>query len=104
RSDQPGIAPDCNMRLVAKYAGEDTGDTAIHLTEGEESAAGIETALAAEQNGNREIRVPGRVLPAESRQYKVSIGADGWIRQVFAGETGATVRKGQPLASYISRE
>ncbi len=103
-SDRPGIAPDCNMKLVAKYVGEDAPDHAIHLAQNEEGIAGIATAQATEGSGNREIRVPGRVLPAESRVYKVSIGADGWIRQVFAAETGATVSQGQPLARYVSRD
>lgn len=104
RSDRPGIAPDCNMKLVAKYVGGDAPDHAIHLAAGEERTAGIETAQATERSGKREIRLPGRVLPSESRVYKVSIGADGWIREIFAGETGATVSQGQPLARYVSRE
>jgi Cu(I)/Ag(I) efflux system membrane fusion protein len=104
RSDRPGIAPDCNMQLVAKYAGEPAADRSIHLNTSEERAAGIETVEAAEQTGAREILAPGHVSAAESSRYKVSVGADGWIRQVFAGETGSIVRKGQPLATYISRE
>src|SRR5262249_43253656 len=35
--------------------------------------------------------------------YKVSGGADGLVQKVFA-ETGAVVRMGQALASYISRD
>jgi len=102
RSDKPGIAPDCKMALVARYAGE-VHDGAIHLTPAEERAAGIETVNATEQAGQREIRVPGKVAAPESRRYKVSGGADGLVQKVFA-ETGALVRQGQVLASYISRD
>ena len=103
RSHKPGIAPDCNMALVAKYAEEPRERGAIHLAPGEERTAGIETVNATEQDGHREIRAPGKVRPAESRRYKVSGGADGLILNVF-GETGAVVRRGQVLASYISRD
>jgi Cu(I)/Ag(I) efflux system membrane fusion protein len=103
RSDRPGIAPDCKMELVAKYADELPNDGAIHLAPNEERMAGIETVTATEQDGHREIRAPGKVWPAESRKYKVSGGADGLIQKVFT-ETGAVVRTGQVLASYISRD
>src|SRR5919197_512089 len=43
RSDRPGIAPDCGMKMVPKYAGESAADRSIHLTKSEERAAGIET-------------------------------------------------------------
>jgi len=101
RSDKPGIAPDCHMELVAKYADELRDDGTIHLAPNEERAAGIETVNATEQDGHREIRVPGKVWPPESRRYKVSGGADGLVQKVFS-ETGAVVRAGQVLASYIS--
>lgn len=103
RSDKPGIAPDCHMELVAKYADELRDDGTIHLAPNEERAAGIETINATEQDGLREIRVPGKVWPPESRRYKVSGGADGLVQKVFT-ETGAVVREGQVLASYISRD
>jgi Cu(I)/Ag(I) efflux system membrane fusion protein len=103
RSDKPGIAPDCQMALIPKYADELRDDGTIHLGPNEERAAGIETVSATEQDGHREIRAPGKVWPAESRRYKVSGGADGLVQKVLA-ETGAVVHRGQVLASYISRD
>ena len=46
----------------------------------------------------------GRVEAQESRRFLVSAGADGWIRRIYGGESGSTVAKGQPLASYYSRD
>ena len=34
----------------------------------------------------------------------MTAGADGWIRHVYGGESGSFVAKGQPLASYYSRD
>jgi hypothetical protein len=44
------------------------------------------------------------VQAQESRIYQVSVGADGWIRHVYGGETGSFVSKGQALAAYYSRD
>src|SRR5690349_14791715 len=103
-SDKPGTAPDCGMELVAKYAGEPRGDGPIQLSREEEVLAGIETVGAIEQDAHRELRAPARVRPAESRTFKITGGADGLVRKVVGGETGAMVRQGQILATYISRD
>src|SRR5262249_57555643 len=55
RSPKPGIAPDCNMNLVAKYADEVPDTPPIHLPPSEDRAAGIDTVNATEQAGDREI-------------------------------------------------
>ena len=103
RSDKPGVAPDCNMKLVAKYSDERRNDSAIYLAPAQEQAIGIQTVIAAEQAGEREVRAPGKVWPTESRRFKVSGGADGLLQRVFT-ETGTLVHQGQMLASYISRD
>src|SRR4051812_46756698 len=51
-----------------------------------------------------EVRTIGRVEAQESRRFLVSAGTDGWIRRIYSGESGSTVAKGQPLASYYSRD
>jgi Cu(I)/Ag(I) efflux system membrane fusion protein len=104
RSDKPGKAPDCGMDLVAKYAGDAPDGGSIRLSPDQLALAGIEIVRATEQNGHREIRAPARVYPAESRRFKVTGGADGLVLEVVAGESGAVVRKGQILATYISRD
>jgi RND family efflux transporter MFP subunit len=50
------------------------------------------------------MRTLGRVEAQESRRYQVTAGTDGWIRKVHGGETGSFVVKGQPVASYYSRD
>jgi Cu(I)/Ag(I) efflux system membrane fusion protein len=103
RSDKPGIAPDCNMKLVARYADESAGDGAIYLDPTQERSAGIATVVATEQIGSREIRVPGKVRTSESRRHKITGGTDGLVQEVSA-DTGAMVHRGQVLATYISRD
>jgi membrane fusion protein, copper/silver efflux system len=105
RSDRPGIAPDCNMALTPVYADEDQSVAAtVRLDKSQESAIGLRTEPAREETVTGELQTVGRVEAQESRTYQVTAGADGWIRHVYAGETGSQVKKGQPLASYYSRD
>jgi Cu(I)/Ag(I) efflux system membrane fusion protein len=107
RSDRPGIAPDCNMALTPVYANDSvipvrTGS--IRVNEEQAAAIGLRTEAARDEVASGEVRTIGRVEAQESRRFLVSAGADGWIRRIHAGESGSTVAKGQPLASYYSRD
>jgi membrane fusion protein, copper/silver efflux system len=104
RSDKPGIAPDCHMQLTPVYADEVPEDRAIRLTAEQEKAIGLETVEARPEARRRTLRVLGRVEVEESRTYRVSGGQDGWVKQVFGGETGSRVKRGQTLASFYNRD
>ena len=105
RSDRPGLAPDCQMELTPVYADE-TNDVpaVVRVNSAQASAIGLRTEAVREDSGSAEVRTVGRVQAQESRTYQVSAGADGWIRQVYAGESGTFVSKGQALAAYYSRD
>jgi membrane fusion protein, copper/silver efflux system len=104
-SDHPGIAPDCNMALTPVYAGDaGSGPSLVQVDQRQATAIGLRTEAARSGTGIREIRTVGRVLVPESRKYQVTAGADGWVRKVYGAETGSLVAKGQPLASYYSRD
>jgi RND family efflux transporter MFP subunit len=105
RSDRPGIAPDCNMALTPVYADEAlAGPASVYLDRAQETAIELRTEPAREETEAGEIRSVGRVEVQESRLYAVTAGADGWVRHIYAGESGSQVEKGQPLASYYSRD
>ncbi len=105
RSDHPGIAPDCNMALTPVYADEaPAGPSAVRVDAAQAAAIGLRTEAARTETAGGEVRTVGRVEVQESRTYKVTAGADGWVRRVYGAETGSFVTKGQALASYYSRE
>jgi Cu(I)/Ag(I) efflux system membrane fusion protein len=111
RSDRPGIAPDCNMELTPVYADdslETPAPTAIasgvRVNDEQAAAIGLQTEAAREETVSGELRTVGRVATEESQRYLVTAGADGWVRRIFRGESGSFVVKGQPLASYYSRD
>ena len=68
------------------------------------AAIGLRTEPAREEVASGEVRTLGRVEAQESRRFLVTAGADGWIRRIHGGESGSMVVKGQPLASYYSRD
>jgi Cu(I)/Ag(I) efflux system membrane fusion protein len=110
RSDRPGIAPDCNMELVPVYAEDPVAAAspakiaAIRVNDEQASAIGLRTEAAREEVATGEVRTVGHVEAQESRRYRVTAGADGWIRHIHGGESGSLVARGQPLASYYSRD
>lgn len=86
-----------------KQAGEATAPAPAELTDAQFARLGIKTAAARAAGEVPLGAVPGVVtLPPESR-VAVTAALPGAIRQVFVIE-GQEVRRGQPLATMVSRD
>jgi membrane fusion protein, copper/silver efflux system len=114
KSDRPGIAPDCGMKLVAVYA-ENIGDTpsaipaglhggAVRIDGARQQLLGIRVAQVQKSAAVRVIRAVGRVAPEDTRVYVINSGVDGFIRETYNDSVGNLVKKNQKLASYYSPE
>lgn len=113
KSDKPGIAPDCGMQLEPVYA-EDLGNTplsvsstqlppgAVSIDGATQRLVGIRVAPVEKNGGTRTFRVVGRVVPEDTRVYRVNSGVDGFIQETYDDSLGTHVRKDQKLASYYS--
>jgi RND family efflux transporter MFP subunit len=111
RSNKPGKAPDCGMELTPVYAQDNHGNNfvaaanqTLHLTPGQEQAIRLETETVSVSSTPDVLHTVGRVAPDEASTYRVSAGADGWVRQVFSDRTGMRVNKGEPLAAFYSKD
>jgi membrane fusion protein, copper/silver efflux system len=118
KSDEPGIAPDCGMRLEPVYADEaaaPTGTAGQHVPEGLPAGAiripperqqtiGVRFATVEAGNAARTIRTVGKVAVDETRVGHVHTRIDGWIEKVFVDFTGDTVSKGAPMLTIYSPE
>ena len=60
------------------------------------------TAVATEQDLVRELRLVGRVVPAESAVRAVAARVDGYVEHLDADFTGRQVRAGDPLLQLYS--
>ena len=52
----------------------------------------------------KEIRTSARIVPDETRLFRVTTKVEGWVDQLFVNVTGQAVKKGQPLLSIYSPE
>jgi membrane fusion protein, copper/silver efflux system len=113
KSDKPGIAPDCGMRLVPVFA-EDLGNAqpssplaqlpagAVAIDAATQRLMGIRVAPVEKKGTTRTVRVIGRVVPEDTRVYAVNSGLGGFIRETYNDSVGTLVKKDQKLASYYS--
>jgi RND family efflux transporter MFP subunit len=108
RSDKPGRAPDCGMKLepvyTARPAPAPLTPGSVHLSREQEDAIRLETETIRMRSGVHHMQTAGRVVPIETLTYDVSAGVDGWIRNTWNDETGSYVTKDQNLASFYSRD
>ena len=111
KSDKPGIAPDCNMKLVPVYAGEEkkyereSGPPGtVRVPDEKQKLIGIETGTAEYETVADTIHAAARVTLDETKIAKVQTRIEGWIDQLFVDFTGKYVKEGDPLLTVYSPE
>jgi membrane fusion protein, copper/silver efflux system len=111
KSDRPGTAPDCGMALEPVYA-DSVGSPsatvavppgAVAIDPAAQRLVGIRVATPERTSGTHSVRFLGRVVPEDTRTYRVNSGMDGFIRETFNDSVGELVKKDQRLAtSYVA--
>lgn len=114
RSDKPGVAPDCGMKLDPVYAdaalaaadpGNPTSslpDGAVRIDPAKQQLFGVRVTPVEASSGAYRLRLFGRVAPDEAAIYKINAGIDGYIQNASPVTTGSMVRKNQVLATFSS--
>jgi membrane fusion protein, copper/silver efflux system len=110
RSDKPGKAPDCGMDLVPVYAdtvgnslvASDDASGSLRIDPATQKIYGIQLASVESDSGTRTIRVFGKVAADETKVYRVSVGADGYVKSTENDAVGNRVKKDQHLAVIYS--
>ena len=110
-SDKPGKAPDCGMDLVPVYAdtvgkslvasGDGSSDS-IRIDPAAQKIYGIQLAAVENDSGSRTIHAFGKVAADQTRIYKVTVGADGYVKSTQNDAVGNHVKKDQHLAVIYS--
>jgi Cu(I)/Ag(I) efflux system membrane fusion protein len=109
KSDHPGVAPDCGMQLEPVYAQSiaASGNSASLIPPGmvgidaeKQQLFGIRVSAVEWSSGTKNVRLLGRVLPEDTRVYRLNAGMEGFIRQTFNDSPGELVKKNQKLATY----
>ena len=112
KSDKPGRAPDCGMKLVPLYADDVTSSTAaastvegygnVSLPPARQQLIGVKLARAELRPLAGGIRAVGRVTTDERREAQVHSKFEGVVESLFVNFTGQAVRRGDPLLSIYS--
>jgi Cu(I)/Ag(I) efflux system membrane fusion protein len=106
KADKPGIAPDCGMTLVPKYADDQslakmpTGT--VTIAAGKQALAGVRTAVVESKPLVRDIHTTAQIVTDETRIAHVHVKVAGYIDKVYVDFVGQLVKKGQPLFTLYS--
>jgi Cu(I)/Ag(I) efflux system membrane fusion protein len=115
-SDRPGECPICGMRLEpahSKGAGEAehlpaaggvTGLAPVWLSPERIQMIGVRTAVVERRTLGSRLDLVGFVAPDERSLRRVQLRVAGWIRRLHVNQTGAVIRKGEPLLTIYSPE
>ena len=107
KSDKPGTAPDCGMKLVPVNAGEESRYARkgnVEITPEKQQLIGVEYGMAQYEIVTGSIHAAARVMLDETRIAKVQSRIEGWIDQLFVDFTGKQIAKGDPLLTIYSPE
>jgi Cu(I)/Ag(I) efflux system membrane fusion protein len=109
KSDRPGNAPDCGMRLEPVYESRSHAasraadlDRGVHVSRNMQRLVGVRVQPAKKASGTETLRLYGRVAPDETRMYRVNAGIDGYIREISTVTTGSHVGNGEWLATLAA--
>jgi len=106
KSDKPGIAPDCGMKLVPVHTGEAQYQSRekdiVQISPEKQQLIGVQYGTAEYENSADTIQAAARVTLDETRMTKIQPRVEGWISQVFADFTGKYVKKGDRLLTLYS--
>ena len=108
RSDKPGVAPDCGMKLAPVYEGDPApagqAPGAVTISPEKQQLIGVEYGTAEYESMTDSVHAAARVALDETRIAKVQSKLEGWIDQVFADFIGKYVKQGDPLLTVYSPE
>jgi membrane fusion protein, copper/silver efflux system len=108
KSDHAGVAPDCGMQLEPVYAESIASQTSmaapmapgsVSIDQEKQQMFGIRVAAVEKTPGSEKLRVLGRVVPEDTRVYRVNSGMDGFVRETYNDSVGELVKKDQKLAT-----
>ena len=113
KSDKAGIAPDCGMELVPVYADGTMGGAGgaagllpgtVNVSPDKQQLIGVRVAMVEKTPGTHTLRVLGRVVPDETRVYRINAATDGWVKKILPVTTDSLVQQDELLATFYAPE
>lgn len=76
----------------------------VTITRDKREMIGLSFERVGFRNIRKEIRTSVKIVPDETRQYRVMTKMNGWVEKLYVNQTGQFVRRGSPLLSIYSPE
>ena len=107
-SDRPG-KDSMGMEMVpfeveTPAAAGVSGLAPVKISESHRRHMNLATSEVTMRRISKEVRTSAKILPDESRLYRVTAKVEGYIEKLFVNVTGQQVKRGQPLLSIYSPE
>jgi len=113
KSDKPGIAPDCGMKLEPVYAdggpapaqSDEAGGMlpgTVKIGSDRQQLIGVKVGTVEKKAVSQSIRLLGRIAVDETRIYRINATIDGWISKTYPNATGSIVKNNEVLAAFYS--
>jgi len=107
-SDHPG-KDSMGMEMVPFEAGESSaaapkGLAPVKISTEARRRMGLTLGTVERRFLQKEVRTSARIVPDETRLYRVTTKVEGWVDQLYVNVTGQAVAKGQPLLAIYSPE
>jgi multidrug efflux pump subunit AcrA (membrane-fusion protein) len=107
KADKPGIAPDCGMQLVPKYADEQASLAkmpvgTVMIPPEKQQLIGVRTGKVERRSLVRTIHTTAQITADETKIAHIHVKVSGWIDKVYVDYVGQLVKKGQPLFTLYS--
>ncbi|MBY0426328.1 MAG: efflux RND transporter periplasmic adaptor subunit [Cytophagales bacterium] len=99
---KPGKCPICKMELT-KITLDPHQTSSVHLSEGQEKLANIQTMRAENGNIAREALLNGVVVFNEKQTFQVSARAAGRVEHVYNKSVGSLAKVSEPLYTLYSQ-
>lgn len=115
KSAKPGIAP-CGMPLEPVYAEKDNRDASgsvksmpmppgtIRIMQEKQQLIGVRLLKVEKLPWSSSIRVLGKVIPDETRVYRINAAVGGLIKNALPVTTGSLVKENELLATFYSSQ
>jgi RND family efflux transporter MFP subunit len=76
----------------------------VNVTRERQQLIGVQTAAVEKAPRKFSLRVLGRVVPDETRLYRINASVDGWVKKMFPFAADSFVQKDELLATYYAPE
>lgn len=76
----------------------------VNITPEKQQWIGVRLAAAEKGAWKFPLRLPGRVVPDETRLYRINAATDGWVKKMFPPATDSYVQKDELLATFYAPE